>query len=161
MSNKKQCTIPAFDGLFPDKYDASISILLFRMAEWHSLAKLRLHSDNSLHLLDQSLKRLSAQFRHFVNITCAAFETKELPGEVVIWQRRQQAEQEKKNRTNTSSPSGPHIKRINIHTYKFHALGDYTNTIKLFGTTDSYTTQVVSGACIRIVLIVLCWCSLA
>ncbi|KAI9456726.1 hypothetical protein HD554DRAFT_2177981 [Boletus coccyginus] len=29
-----------------------------------------------------------------------------------------------------------------MHTYKFHALGDYVSTIKAFGTTDSYMTQV-------------------
>lgn len=126
------------------------------MAEWHSLAKLRLHSDDSLHLLDQSLKYLSVQFRHFVDITCAAFETKESPSEVVARQRRQQAEAEKKKGTNTSSLNGPRNKRINMHTYKFHALGDYTATIKLFGTTDSYTTQVVSDIYICIVLVVLC-----
>ena len=119
-------------------------ILLFRLAEWHSLAKLRLHSDDSLNLLDWSLKKLSAQLRHFINVTCTAFETKELPSEVAVRRRRQQDQAEKRNTTNVSSPSsGPRIKRINIHTYKFHALGDYVNTIKLFGTTDSYTTQIV------------------
>ena len=126
------------------------------MVEWHSLAKLRLHSNDLLHLLDQSLKYLSVQFQHFVNITCATFKTKESPSKVVAQQRHQQAEVEKKKGTNTSSLNGPHNKRINMHTYKFHALGDYTATIKLFGTTDLYTMQVVSDIYICIVLIVLC-----
>ena len=34
-------------------------------------------------------------------------------------------------------------KTLNLNTYKFHALGDYVATIRLFGTTDSYSTQVV------------------
>ena len=41
------------------------------------------------------------------------------------------------------SKSSPLPKALNLNTYKFHALGDYALMIKTFGTTDSYTTQVV------------------
>lgn len=34
-------------------------------------------------------------------------------------------------------------KQFNLNTYKFHALGDYVSMIRTFGTTDSFTTQVV------------------
>ncbi|KAJ3768539.1 hypothetical protein FB446DRAFT_608422, partial [Lentinula raphanica] len=34
-------------------------------------------------------------------------------------------------------------KLFNLNTYKFHALGDYPWTIRTFGTTDSYSTQLV------------------
>jgi hypothetical protein len=34
-------------------------------------------------------------------------------------------------------------KTLNLNTYKFHALGDYANTIRKFGTTDSYSTELV------------------
>jgi hypothetical protein len=34
-------------------------------------------------------------------------------------------------------------KQFNLNTYKFHALGDYVSMIRMFGTTDSFTTQVV------------------
>jgi hypothetical protein len=34
-------------------------------------------------------------------------------------------------------------KTLNLNTYKFHALGDYVNTIRKFGTTDSYSTEPV------------------
>jgi hypothetical protein len=34
-------------------------------------------------------------------------------------------------------------KTLNLNTYKFHALGDYANTIREFGTTDSYSTEPV------------------
>ena len=40
--------------------------------------------------------------------------------------------------------SGSTPKKLNLDTYKFHALGDYVGMIKSFGTTDSFTTQVVS-----------------
>jgi hypothetical protein len=34
-------------------------------------------------------------------------------------------------------------KGFNLNTYKFHAMGDYVETIKVLGTTDSYTTEMV------------------
>ena len=42
------------------------------------------------------------------------------------------------------SSSGRQPKQFNLNSYKFHALGDYYNTIRRFGTTDSYSTQPVS-----------------
>ena len=132
-----QCAIPVFDGLFPDEQNASIRILLFRLAEWHALAKLRLHTEDSLKLLELSLKQLTTQLRRFVKVTCAAFETKELPVEAAA--RRQREEKTQAKNLNSSRPKG-----FNLLTYKVHALGDYVQTIRLFGTTDSYTTQIVS-----------------
>ncbi|KAG2154500.1 uncharacterized protein EDB93DRAFT_1065245, partial [Suillus bovinus] len=38
--------------------------------------------------------------------------------------------------------NGPRVKKFNLTTYKFHAMGDYIRTIRLFGTTDSFTTQI-------------------
>jgi hypothetical protein len=51
-----------------------------------------------------------------------------------------------KTKTNSQprkSSSGKQPKQFNLNTYKFHALGDYCNTIRRFGTTDSYSTQPV------------------
>ena len=126
-----------FDGLFPDKHNDSIRILLFRLAEWHALAKLRTHTEDSLKLLELSLKQLTKQLRQFVKVTCAAFKTKELPVEAAARRRRRDGAQAK-------NPNSLRLKSFNLLTYKFHALGDYVQTIRLFGTTDSYTTQIVS-----------------
>jgi len=51
----------------------------------------------------------------------------------------------------TSGPASTTIKSkmLNLSTYKLHALGDYVNTIRHFGTTDSYSTQTVSDSCAR------------
>jgi hypothetical protein len=40
--------------------------------------------------------------------------------------------------------TGRRPKMLNLQTYKVHALGDYVATIKRFGTTDSYTSEIVS-----------------
>ena len=37
-------------------------------------------------------------------------------------------------------------KDFNLNTYKLHSLGDYANTIRQYGMTDSYSTQLVHGA---------------
>jgi hypothetical protein len=34
-------------------------------------------------------------------------------------------------------------KKFNLQTYKFHSLGDYADTIRRYGTTDSYSTERV------------------
>ena len=36
-------------------------------------------------------------------------------------------------------------KTLNLNTYKWHAIGDVVPSIRLFGTTDSYSTQIVSA----------------
>lgn len=43
-----------------------------------------------------------------------------------------------------SDASARKLKTLNLNTYKFHSLGDVVPTIRLFGTTDSYSTQTVS-----------------
>ena len=53
---------------------------------------------------------------------------------------------------NSSTTAGPtrarkqgwRSKTLNINTYKFHSYGDYTRTIQMHGTMDSYSTELVS-----------------
>lgn len=40
-------------------------------------------------------------------------------------------------------------KGISLHTYKHHALGDYVDTIRRYGTTDSYSTETVGALAIN------------
>ena len=49
----------------------------------------------------------------------------------------------KTNSQPQKSSSGRQPKQFNLKTYKYHALGDYCNTIRQFGTTDSYSTVLV------------------
>jgi len=84
-----QCAIPVFDGLLPEPHNSAILRLLFVCAHWHGLAKLRMHTDATLDILDQTTSRLGAEFRKFTDKTCAAFNTRELPREVEARKRRQ------------------------------------------------------------------------
>jgi hypothetical protein len=207
-----------FDGLLPEPYNQQILQLLFILAHWHGLAKLRLHTDETLEVLDQTTIQLGAKFREFRDVTCAKFKTKELKREADARNRRaasSRAKAERRNQTSTltcsatttsclstatepqatsfstggetqsqatnhahppqpcapsppivtppnhnppgllsnpvqtcSSPAksatGRRFKKFNLNTYKHHALGDYVETIRRFGTTDSYSTEPVS-----------------
>jgi len=120
--------------------------LLFELATWHALAKLRLHTETTLNDLDNATTTLGRHLRKFVHKTCSSFSTKELPGEEAARGRRKAAKVAATSSSSTQSTasSGAKTKKFNLSTYKLHALGDYVKTIHLFGTTDSYTTQVVS-----------------
>lgn len=157
---KIQCSIPVFEGLLPKPYDRTVEKLLFTMAHWHGLAKLRLHTDSTLKLLDDLTTSLGSQLRHFANVVCPAFQTEALPKEIRISDKkgRNQTPKSKsdmtissraisKSKAKTPKPPMPkksNQKLFNLKTYKVHALGDYVEHIRLFGTTDSYSTEPVS-----------------
>lgn len=101
--------------------------LLYKAAEWHALAKLRLHTDSTLEFLDAITREFCRLMRQFRDKTSDKFNTVELPREA------------------GTRKGGATKKVLNLNTYKFHALGDYVATIRLFGTTDSYSTQLVSS----------------
>jgi hypothetical protein len=124
--------------------------LLFRLAEWHALAKLRLHMDSTLSHMDSVTTVLGQELRRFVQDTCSRFKTTELPKEYAARGRRQSRKEAQNLETtlNTAPKKGAagerRPKTLNLSVYKVHALGDYVNTIRLFGTTDSFSSQIVS-----------------
>jgi hypothetical protein len=147
--------------LFPDAQNNVVISLLFTMAHWHGLAKLRMHSDLTLNILDDITTDLGERFRLFKDTVCASYQTHELDREVDARSRRQEREaakraengkgkekgkeKEKASGRDAPRPRQPRRKKsFNIQTYKFHALGDYVASIRLFGTTDSYSTEPVS-----------------
>jgi hypothetical protein len=92
--------------------------------------------------LEETFKKLSQKLRRFQRDTCAAFNTVELPKEKAARQKR--STQRSEANTISLDSSGPKVKMFNLNTYKFHAMADYARTIRLFGATDSFTTQMVS-----------------
>ena len=140
-----------FDPLLPKSHNEDISTLLFTCAHWHALAKLCMHTDETLTLLDFITGRLGRGLRRFQQKTCTAFDTQELKWEVECWQRHGL-----KNTAGNSTAAAPQStwrkKTFNLQTYKLHALGDYTNSIHKYGTTDSYSTEIV-GMCTWTILL--------
>jgi hypothetical protein len=101
-----------------------------------------MHSESTITFLEETFKKLSRKLRHFRKHTCATFTTVELPKEKTARQHR--ASQRSENGIASQEPSRARVKFFNLLTYKFHAMGDYAATIRFFGTTDSFTTQIVS-----------------
>jgi hypothetical protein len=154
--------------------------LLFRLAEWHALAKLRMHTESTLTQMENVTTIIGQQLRDFCNITCKAFKTTELPKEAEARARKETHQQSRRlskvssQATSEASPQAPaeglagatapvasapkgkKPKTLNLFVYKIHALGDYAATICLFGTTDSYSTQIVG---IVLHFITSCTCS--
>jgi hypothetical protein len=119
--------------------------LLYRTAEWHAFAKLRLHTESTLLHLERLTMELGQLTRKFRDTTQSAFATFELPKETKARKKRQNSGKGKgKERAAAGNASGKKSKFLNLFTYKWHALGDYVHAIRLFGPTDGFSTQVVS-----------------
>ena len=177
-------------------------------AHWHGLAKLRMHTDLTLDILDSLTSILGQKLRRFDDETCSKFVTLELPREAEARKRRAAKASTKKTEgpTNSAYPSASQpssapnpvplpssltasfhseaplapmktlyprpalapdpdpyeveakvpdpktpktqrSKRLNLNTYKHHAYGDYSWTIRRLGTTDSYSTEAVRAYC--------------
>jgi hypothetical protein len=129
--------------------------LLFTLATWHGYAKLRIHTETTLTFFDNITAVLGRMLRHFVRVTCQNFDTQELPREEAARGQRKAARAAKKGVDKGKEKAGvdkekekavnPQRRKVlNLLTYKVHALGDYVKAIWRFGTTDNYSTQVVS-----------------
>ncbi|TFK21409.1 hypothetical protein FA15DRAFT_707242 [Coprinopsis marcescibilis] len=151
-----QCSIPVFKALMGDPHDEIVMALLFFLCRWHALAKLRLHHELTLQMLEETTILLSSQFRTFKKDTCDNINTVELPKEAQARARRNaknwtsedglvqeqvQGSSEEMPAT-TAKGKSRRPKQLNISTYKYHALGHYVSNIRRYGTTDSFTPEV-------------------
>lgn len=200
-----------FEGLLPPEHDENLLTLLFHLGHWHGLAKLRIHTEATLDMMDEVTAALGQSLRQFQEKTCSAYDTRELQREAVARKKRQtkakagttdetagESHQAPSDNPNTNSskgigepshpgassnseesipldPTPPATKKrkrakitpkaiptdnsdptvassdqlarlkksLNLNTYKNHSLGDYTNIIRKYGTTDSYSTESV------------------
>ena len=137
LSFVPQCAIPAFDSLLPPEHDSNLLKLLYICAQWHALAKLRLHNDFTLSFLEYTTTLLGAQIRTFHKETCSAYDTRETQKEV--------SARGKKAGNGIKGNGGKKKIQFDVYTIKFHFLGDYVRTIRQFGTTDSFSTETVSA----------------
>ncbi|KAI0324055.1 hypothetical protein GY45DRAFT_1263589 [Cubamyces sp. BRFM 1775] len=134
-----QCAIPAFEGLLPAAHDRIIRRMLFQLATWHALAKLRLHSDSTLSVFENVTSSLGEAMRAFASKVCPAYDTRELDKEVAARQRRKGR---KTTRGKVTEPSHNRAQKVfNLNTYKFHRLGDYVREVRETGTLDNTSTQ--------------------
>ena len=140
-----QCAGPCFEGLFPKSIDTKIQDLLFVMMCWHASAKLRLHTEKTLDVFRGLTTTFTKEIRHFALKICPQFDTIETPSESAAKLHAEATRIKKgKPHTNTSTRGAKRIaKTFNIDTPKFHSITHYPDAIAMYGTTDSYSTQIV------------------
>ncbi|KZT36764.1 hypothetical protein SISSUDRAFT_988644 [Sistotremastrum suecicum HHB10207 ss-3] len=136
-----QVSITVFEDLFGTEHSEAITKLIYVMAEWHCLAKLRLHSDSTLKHLDTVTTVLGKELRNFADKIAPSFNTKETVSETTA-RARQREKNQKTLFGQVLASSAARVKKYTLDRYKLHALGDYTSTIRRLGTTDSYSTYI-------------------
>ena len=113
-----------------------------------------MHTDQTLDILDSVTTVISEEFREFNDKTCPHFQTRELPRERDARKRRLAKKSHSRHGSSrnirsdrdvvSSDTDVPLLKTLSIDTYKHHSLGDYPRIIRMYGTTDSYSTEPVS-----------------
>ncbi|KAI0716914.1 hypothetical protein C8Q76DRAFT_420457 [Earliella scabrosa] len=141
-----QCSHAVFAKISDDEEDNEVILdLIFDYQCWHCLAKLRLHTDDTLELLEVVTVHVGQSVRRFMRTTCAKYVTYELPKESAARGRRRAALAKKGQAAPPTSSraktSGRRIKQFTMKTYKYHALRDYVSAIRRFGPSDNWTTQ--------------------
>ncbi|KAI0824462.1 hypothetical protein BC628DRAFT_1411049 [Trametes gibbosa] len=128
--------LPVFEGLMPVHDDQTVAKMLFELANWHALAKLRLHTELTVDIFRMATGHMTASMRHFAATMCEEWETHKLPKEV---DARVHREEKQHKETNCKRK----VTYFNVlNTYKFHSLPDYPDSIKATGTLDNGNTQV-------------------
>ncbi|KAJ3804874.1 hypothetical protein F5876DRAFT_82487 [Lentinula aff. lateritia] len=140
-----QCAIPVFEGLLEEADNRVLMKLLYRTAEWHALAKLRLHTDHTLDYMETRTQDWGKLMREFRDLS-EKFDTQETDREATARYKRSVEKAKKSPGTHISASStttGTHRKKgLNLFTYKWHAMMDYVWFIQWFGPSDIYSTQL-------------------
>lgn len=120
--------------------------LLFVMAHWHGLAKLRTHNDLTLEVLNTATSLLGDKLRAFTRKTCPAFATKELPREYNARVRQEirvkKSGQERHQTANTLRQNGgtsPHDEQVSSSggTVLAHSTGQSSSSTPIDKAEDS------------------------
>lgn len=120
--------------------------LIFEFATWHGLAKLRRHTSVTVRELQTSTTRLGKRLRHFVKTIGPSYDTRDLPKEIEA-RVRTHARKKKGSADLGAADTAPRKRELNMQTFKLHAIGHYPDCIEGYGTTDNYSTQIVSFSC--------------
>ncbi|EUC56392.1 hypothetical protein RSOL_175040 [Rhizoctonia solani AG-3 Rhs1AP] len=153
LTHLSQCIIPAVEGLLPSSIESQVLTLLFVLAHWHGLAKLRRHTTATVDALSHTTTRLGHELREFHRYT-SELDVYETTKEHAARQQRlrkkarpraalaiEPDEPDEPDPTSDSRYQSRRRKYFNLETVKLHVVGDYPESIKRFGTTDSTSTQ--------------------
>lgn len=130
--------------------------MLWTFLMWHALAKLHAHTETTVTILEHVTVDLGNSVRSFAR-KCRKVDTRELPSEEAARGRRkskllskkQLKAQEVADGTKTGRKQTSKRKILNHETFKLHNLPHYPGWIRRMGTTDNYSTQLVSSHLFR------------
>ena len=117
------------------RHDRLVRKLLFELATWHALAKLRRQSERFVTELEASTFRLGKLLRRFKSTICEEYDTRDLPSEETARKRARNPSKQKSG--------GGKKREFNLLTYKLHSLGHYAAFIRSMGTSDNFSSQWV------------------
>ncbi|KLO04861.1 hypothetical protein SCHPADRAFT_840114 [Schizopora paradoxa] len=153
------CIIPCFEGLLDEPDNSIILNMLYTMCQFHSIAKLQMHTEETVGRLRKVITTLGNDLRTFQLEVCVKYETFETSSEV---QARGRADMRRaalraRNAAREGDTINPHDKlpqiaanassggrlpkRLNLNTYKLHSIVDYPDTIVRVGPLDIGSTQ--------------------
>ncbi|KAG7087203.1 hypothetical protein E1B28_013184 [Marasmius oreades] len=141
-----QCAIPCYKGLLLPDHNNIVLDLLWDLNVVIAYASLCLHSDSTLASLDTAVTELGDSMRRFVNGTCTAYETTEVPEEVekrraAAAKARKKKNKQKKKRKRDEEEDDLLPKEFNMSTFKIHNLEHYIYFIKNVGSLDGVSTR--------------------
>lgn len=143
--NIRQCIIPCIAGLItPPSRAKAVLDFLWEAASRHALAKLRLHSETTVRILEASTNTLGKATRDFA-AACDDLNTRELPSEDAARGRREDARASRGDAKGKAplKSGGSKRKTLNLKTFKYHDRSHTADCIRSGGTTDCYSTQTV------------------
>lgn len=170
LTDNAECAIPCFEGLLPSPDNEHVMSLLYVMAYWHGLAKMRMHVESSVRLLNDIYTVMGSHLRHFEQVVCPWYDTRETAKEHakrIRAQTRITAKTMPRQTSITSATSsidpsgtapasiplstentrtsrtGQKSRSFNLATIKAHLLGYCPRYIHLFGTLEMLSTMVV------------------
>ena len=138
-----------FEGLLPKKEDRIVRKLLFELATWHGLAKLRLHTETTVTDLENSATCLGHLLRKFKSDVYSVYATRDLPSEEAAHGWRKAAKEAKVGKkpetpaASTGKKKKPKLRGFTMETYKLHGLPDYPAAIRAHGVTENTSTKNV------------------
>jgi hypothetical protein len=141
--------MPCFDGLFEDDaYNAQVLDLLYVMAYFHALEKMRLHTGCTIEAIKLATPVLGDELRSFKSLMADQIDTKETPREVAARARRATRKASKTGRPVPESTGEARPKELNLNTLKVHRLGHVAQCIEEYGSLDSYDSRIVRHSCL-------------
>ncbi|KAI0082977.1 hypothetical protein BDY19DRAFT_872519, partial [Irpex rosettiformis] len=136
--NVLKLAMPVVEGLLPEPLNTIVLDLLWACAVWHALAKLRVHTESTLNVLEVSTTSLGIAARRFAK-ECKRHNIQELPTEEAALNNTGKKSGNSKGK---EKDTGPKQKQLNLQTFKWHNICHYVEAIRRFGPTDGYSTQI-------------------